>query len=101
MLVSVGSVEIRSNWYKPQLWSSPARTDDHRLTFFRSLGRWCFGCFNLRRDGQCDSNVDLVLSYFDNLIQWCLTLRQPELQSIQISHLVDPGFPEWNPALFP
>lgn len=28
------------------------------LDLTRSLGRWCFGCFNLRRDGQCYSNVD-------------------------------------------
>lgn len=31
------------------------------LDYFRFLGHWCFGCFNLRRDGQCNSNVDLVL----------------------------------------
>lgn len=41
--------------------SSPATSDDHRLTFFLSSGLWCFGCFNLRRDGQCYSNVGPVL----------------------------------------
>lgn len=49
----------------------PATSDDHCLTFFQSLGRWCFGCFNLRRDGQCDSNVDPVLSTSTTLFSGC------------------------------
>lgn len=92
MLVLFGSGEIRFNWDKPQahrcvpfLFPSHYHFGRPQIDLFQALGQWCFGCFNLRRDGQCDLNVDPVLwpslhSSF-NSISRRSSLPRPELQS--------------------